>query len=398
MATISPVEPNPEVLIWARKESGYPIDRVAKRLNVKTERIEAWENGERIPTARQLENLAHFYHRPLGLFFLAKPPVLAPLAAEYRRLAGVLPGEESPELRLAIRQMSNRRETMLELLEELGEPISGFELQAHINEGPERVAARLRVALGVDLETQASWNSGWQAWGRWRRAVEELGVLVFQFPSVSLDEARGLSLLLHPLPVAALNPKESSPEARNFTLMHEVIHLMLANGKEEQVAVYERRRGDDWLEVERFAEEAASHVLIPEDTLKASIRSFELPRNDWDIGDVRKLANFFRITPLALATRLRRSGVLSWQDYSDWKSGWEAHISNFKSSSGGFATPVDKTLSRAGRPFTRTVLDALSSNRIGPEVAARHLNLKFEHFEQLKGALIVQPGSGGRND
>lgn len=80
MATFAPVKPNPAVLLWARRESGYPLERVAKRIAVKPERIESWEQVERAPTARQLENLARFYRRPLGVFFKAKPPVLPPLA------------------------------------------------------------------------------------------------------------------------------------------------------------------------------------------------------------------------------------------------------------------------------------------------------------------------------
>ncbi|MCC5805110.1 MAG: ImmA/IrrE family metallo-endopeptidase [Opitutales bacterium] len=398
MATLAPVKPNPAVLSWARRESGYPLERVAKRLAVKPERLAAWENGEVVPTLRQLQNLARFYHRPTGLFFRATPPALPPLAAEYRRLPGVSPGGESPELRLAIRQMSNRRETMLELLEELGGTVPRFALEAHINEGPERAGKRLREALEVGLETQQAWGSSWQAWAFWRRAVENLGVLVFQFPSVPLEEARGLSLLRHPLPVAAVNPKESSPEARSFTLLHEVVHLMLANGSEEQVAAREQRQGEDWLDVERFAEQASSHALVPEEALHAAIQGHGLPRNDWDIGDVRKLAKTFRISPLAVATRLRSSGFLSWSAYLSWKAGWEAYTQSLKPKSGGFATPVDKALGRAGRPFTRTVLEALSTNRIGPDAAARYLGLKYEHFEKLRNALIVQPGTGGSND
>jgi len=287
---------------------------------------------------------------------------------------------------------------MLELLEELGQELPDFTMEAHVEEGAEKVAARLRSALGVSLKTQTEWASGWQAWAHWRRAVEDLGVLVFQFPSVTLQEARGLSLLRHPLPVVAINPRESIPEARNFTLMHEVIHLMLANGQEEEVAVREKRAGVEWLEVERFAEHASSHVIAPENAFQEAIHALNLPKQDWDIGDVRKLAKRFGLTPLATATRLRSSGVLSWQQYSQWRAGWKAYTSKLKTKSGGFATPVAKTLGRAGRPFTRTVLEALSSNRIGPEVAARHLNLKYEHFDKLKGALVVQPGAGGMND
>lgn len=86
---------------------------------------------------------------------------------------------------------------------------------------------------------------------------------------------------------------------------------MLANGKEEHVAVHEQRQGDEWSEIEHFAEQTSSHVLVPEDALISMIQSLKLPRRDWDISDVRKLANVFRITPLAMATRLRSSGILS---------------------------------------------------------------------------------------
>ena len=54
---------NPELLSWARQESGFELFRVAKRLNVKPEKVEAWETGEKQPTMRQIENLAHFFHR-----------------------------------------------------------------------------------------------------------------------------------------------------------------------------------------------------------------------------------------------------------------------------------------------------------------------------------------------
>jgi len=398
MPTSLSIDPNPNVLVWARQESGYPIERVAKSVGVKPERIESWESGERNPTMKQLQKLAKFLHRPVGLFFLPKPPPLKPLATEYRRLPGVESGEESPELRLAIRQMSNRRDTMLNLLIELGESAPSFDLEAHLNETPETVAHRLREALNIDPLTQQQWRGAWRAWASWRSAVENLGVLVFQFPSVELEEARGLSLLLQPMPVAAVNPKETSPEARSFTLIHEVVHLMLAEGKEERPAARESKKGEEWAVVERFAETVASHTLVPEESLKLAVDNLELPKTEWDIADVRKLARLFSITPLAMATRLRASGFMKWEAYHSWKRMWDSYTATLKPRKGGFAHPVDLTLGRAGRPFTKTVLEALNTNRIGPEIAARYLNLKFQHFEKLKGSLTLQPGSGGVNE
>src|SRR5208283_5077987 len=308
---------NPSLLAWAREESGYELDQVAKRLQVKGERLVAWEKGERQPTMRQVEALARFLHRPLSVFFLPRPPQLSPLAAEYRRLPDVEPGHESPELRLALRQMLIRRENMLNLM----------------------------------------------------------GVLVFQFSKVELQEVRGLALLRTPLPVAAINGKEM-PEARAFTLFHEIVHLMLAAGNEEAPAVRERRKGDEWMAVERFAEAAASHTLVPGDSLRDVVGQFGLQRAAWDIEKVRRVAKKFRLTPLAMATRLRESGFMDWEQYNQWREQWQAYVATLPPRHGGFTTPMQKALNRAGRPFAQLVLEALAANRITPVNASRYLDLK----------------------
>ena len=372
---------NPSVLNWARSESGYGVDRVAARLGVKEARVQAWEQGERQPTQRQLEELAKFLRRPLGVFFLPRPPQLSPLGAEYRRLTGVAPGRESPELRIALRQMLARRENALNLMDELGEAVPPFSLQAHMREPAAEVGARLRRATGVDLETQLAWPNEWRAWAGWRAAIEEKGVFVFLFPGVSLEEARGLAILRAPLPAVAINSKEM-PEARAFTLFHELVHVMLAAGNEELPAIRERRPAREWAEVERFAESVASHALVPEPALRQLLPTRPSDRS-WDLTEVRGLARRFRITALAMATRLRESGYMTWARYNAWRKEWEAYVATLRPRRGGFATPIEKAVSRAGRPFATLVLEALSANRITSVDASRFLDLKFEHFEKL---------------
>ena len=249
------------LLAWAREQSGYGLERVAKRLNVKEVRVTEWETGIRQPTLKQVENLARLLHRPLSVFFLPRPPQLPPLAAEYRRLSDVEPGQESPELRLALRQMVARRENAINLIGELGEVMPEFSLRGHLGDSPAQTGRRLRAATGVSIEIQFGWANEWEAWRAWRAAVEQLGLLVFQFIKVPLSEARGLALLRTPMPVAAVNGKEM-PEAKAFTLFHEVVHLMLAANNEEVAAAQERRTGTEWLEVERYAEAAARPETI----------------------------------------------------------------------------------------------------------------------------------------
>ncbi len=385
---------NPRVLVWARQDSGWALEDVAKKLAIKVERLQAWESGEKMPTVRQVQNLAEFLHRPLSTFFQPNPPDLPPLAAEYRRLPHVVPGEESPLLRLALRQMINRRQAALDLFNELGDSVPVFRGVAHLSETPAAVGQRLRQLLGLDDATQLAWASEWQAWRAWRAAVEASGVLVFQFAKVELEEVRGLSLLDAPLPVVGINGKERVPEAKAFTLLHEVVHLMLAAGHEELPALKERRTGPQWRDVERFAESAASHALLPETLLQAHAATMAGTAGNWTLQEVRRLARRFWITPLAMATRLRESGFMSWDRYNAWRNEWQGYVAALPKRGGGFATPAEKTFNRYGRPFVQLVLEAMTINRITSVDAARFLDLKFQHFDQLKN-IVNGPASAG---
>ena len=387
MSRSIPALVNPALLVWARDQSGFDLEPVARRLNVSRDRLAAWERGDSKPTVRQAQELAKFYHRPFGVFFLPQPPALPPLAGEYRRLPGIQPGMESPELRLVIRVMSHRREVSLQLAGELGLPVGEFHIAVHLSEPALDVGRRLREWLGITGDEQQGWRDDWQAWRRWREAVEAVDVLVFQFPKVTLAQARGLSLLRFPLPVIGINSKESSPGARSFTLLHELTHIALARGQEERVAQMENRDEDAWSRVERFAEEAASAALVPADILSELLATMRVLPGGWDIARVRQLATKFRVTPLAMATRLRSAGVLRWEEYRQWRGKWDAYVAGLKPPRGGYASPEVKALNRGGRPFARLVLEALDANRITAVEACRYLDLRFDHVRKLRREL-----------
>jgi hypothetical protein len=156
--------------------------------------------------------------------------------------------------------MVQRRELALELGPD---SFPSFDVAARMSDGVSAVSQRLRGALGVAVETQLAWPDEWTAWRQWRAAVEYIGVLVFQFPKVPLTDVRDTALLHFPIPAIGINSRESVPGARVFTLVHELIHVALSRGNDEQVALHEPRSEEAWLDVERFAEETASHIIIP---------------------------------------------------------------------------------------------------------------------------------------
>ncbi|HVU34719.1 MAG TPA: XRE family transcriptional regulator [Opitutaceae bacterium] len=398
MSRSIPALVNPPLLVWAREEAGYAVQVAADWLKVPAAVLQAWENGTEKPPLAKAQSLARFYHRPLGVFYLPHPPNIAPLAAEYRRLPDVQPGVESPELRLALRLLSWRRDVALELSETLGTQYEEFATALKLTESPAAAGSKLRALLGVTSHEQLGWRDEWQAWRAWRGAVEHAGVLVFQFPKVPLEQARGVALLRFPLPGIGINSKETAPGSRAFTLIHELVHVALAFGREEQSALTERRDAAAWAEVERFAEETASAVLVPADALEAELAELRVPQDGWDVPLVRRLATTFRITPLAMATRLRAEGALTWAGYGRWKESWQAYLDSLALRRGGFASPVDKTLGRAGRPLVRLVLTAMDANQITAVDAARYLDLGFQHFDELREALRPGPGAGAAGD
>lgn len=398
MTASIPALVNPPLLVWAREQSGYAPEPVAKRLSVKPERLLAWESGDLKPTIRQAQELAKFYQRPFGLFFLPQPPQLPRLATEYRRLPGVEPGAESPELRLALRVMSHRREVALELGEELGNATAKFNTAAHLAQSAGDVGKDLRQLLGISIREQSEWKDDWEAWRRWREAVETAGVLVFQFPKVSLNQVRGVSLLKSPIPAIGVNSRESAPGARIFTLLHELTHIALAYGNEEKSAEAETRSAVDWSKVEQFAEEAASAAIIPQEMLAEFLSRMSVAQDAWNVELVRRLATKFRVTPLAMATRLRVAGAMTWNGYRRWKEDWTKYIATLNPRTGGFASPVDKTLGRAGRPLAQLVIEAMDLNRITAVEACHHLDLRFEHFDKLRSELRLGSGRASTTD
>lgn len=381
---------NPKVLAWARMESGYDLEAAAHKLKLKPERLAEWEsvNAQETPTLRQAELLAKTYHRPLPVLFLTEPPADTPLAAEFRRLPGVRPGKESPELRLALRTLRRRREIALTLMEENEEDPPRFQLSARLSEDAETVGARLRVALGVIMAEQRSWPDIYGAWRAWRDRAEALGLLVFQIPYVSLRQMRGISLLREVLPVVGVNSKDH-PLARGFTLLHEIAHLMLRNGGDEKVSVDEHRKASDWDGVERFADSVAAATMMPRDTMLADANIIAHKGNIWSDDEVRLLAWRYRVSPVAFMTRLVTLKLISWAFYGTWRAAWEKQWENRpKLKQKGGPSRIDTILSRVGPTYAALVMDSLSRDFITPLVASDALDLKAHHFDQLKSALL----------
>jgi transcriptional regulator with XRE-family HTH domain len=64
----------PAILAWARASAGFSIEEAAHSLQIKPEKVTAWEGGQESPSMSQLRRMATAYRRLLSDFYLPEPP------------------------------------------------------------------------------------------------------------------------------------------------------------------------------------------------------------------------------------------------------------------------------------------------------------------------------------
>ena len=370
---------------WARTTAGFDVPIAAKRLKVSSSLVDAWETGEKRPSLAQLRKMSVVYKRPLAVFYLAEPPQGFTPLRDFRTIDGKRRTLETPRLALETRRAHQRREAAIELAQVLGEEPARFTLAASLGQDPSIVAGELRALLDVSLAEQFAWTDHYVALNAWKRAVERVGVLVFQTESLPTSEARGFSLALFPLPVVALNSKES-PRGRIFTLLHELAHIALRSSgvcdlHDDSASSHETDR------VEVFCNRVAGAVLMPPTSITESLATLDLAaERAWADTTLRRLADHYAISSDAALRGLVLAGRYPAELYGDrhaaFVKAWDADRPK--------AGPVPyfrRALGWSGRRFARLALSAYDEQRISSADLTEYLRVKMPQVEQIRTAL-----------
>jgi len=372
--------PTPAVLVWARKTAGMSLDVAAQKADVKSDQLVSWETGLSRPSLPQLRKLATVYRRPLAAFYLTEPPQRFEVMRDFRRLSTAhVALDSSPKLSYEIRKAFDRREWALELMEGVDEPATLFSAQARLGDGVETVASRLRQAIGATVSQQRVWTNDHEAFRQWRNLLERSGVLTLQATGIQLDEARGFSISMKPLPVVVVNIKDS-PRGRIFTLLHETAHVMLNEGGICDLS-------DD--EAEIFCNRVAGAALFPKEELLASATVTRHRRDDphWTDAELMQLSRQFGGSREAALVRLLTLKLTT-------QSFYEAARKEFlklyeqqqrqKEEAEGFAPPHVIAISSAGPLFTSLVLENFYRERITASDVSDYLQIRLKHVKELQ--------------
>lgn len=315
MAKRIPALVKADLLVWARESSGYSVEDVAEKLKKDPETILAWESGEHRPYMGQLRRLSDIYKRSLSDFYLPEPPKERAIPHDFRRSPGEVAYVYSPSLRRQLRLARERRDLALSLYDELAERIPQINNRVTPEADPEALGGRVRHLLNVDFEEQKRWGDGRPAYNAWRRRIESIGALVFQFENVSPDEAWGFSIVEEGLPVVGINRK-LAPNGRTFTMLHEFVHVLLGESSICDIDDF-TPRGEREIRIEVFCNRVAAAALMPGPLFRAHEVVAGHPENtmDWDDAEIRSIARTFGVSREATVRRLETFGLTTMAFY-----------------------------------------------------------------------------------
>ncbi len=353
----------PEVLKWARERRiRLSIEYAAKKLNVKRERLEAWEAGTDKPTFAQLKKIAKLYKTHLSIFYLSEPPTDFRPLADHRRFPEpfTIDADQVYRLNANIIETYERRETLIGFYELLEESAPEVTLALNETDAPERAAQEIREFLQLNTGLLQQCNDDRSALKLWRRIVEAKGILVCQTSvnshlSLELETVRGFCIAQKPLPVIVVNPKDS-PYGRIFTIVHELAHIGLGKSVIQNSGIRQGSPPDNPTEV--FCNEVAGEVLVPKDELLERVNLHTLEKA------LPHISKHFHVSPEVIMRRLLTLRYISLKDYQAYRNDLLEKYQDRPASTGGGAPYHNRLLNAAGEHFARTAFTAYYEEKI----------------------------------
>ena len=375
---VSRAKINPEMMKWAREYAGFR-NGYEKRLpkDIK-EKIEYWETGKKYPTWNQLRAVSKKFNVPTAFFFMKKIPDFEELPdlINYRKVEkNSIYVSPSPDLITNIRKSEIRREIYIDLLDELNEDISKFEVPS-LKQDNKAFAYFIRKVLDIPLSTQKSWLKDAQHYSflnHWKEIInDKLGILIFETENVDIEEMRGLCILHDRIPIILLNGKDK-PNGRIFTIFHELTHLLLG---ESAIC------GDDInLEIEMFCNSVAGEFLVPENDLNDIIHNGIL----FD-DSIRELSNLYGVSEHVILRRLLDTQKISEEDYISKTKHFSEYVPLVSNKShGNYLNNMIKYNSKA---YYSIILEAYDKGIINSLDFSKYTNLGQNQISKLQEKLI----------
>jgi Zn-dependent peptidase ImmA (M78 family) len=353
------VEVKPELLRWARERAGFELGDLARRIP----QLPSWERGEARPTLKQIERFAKATYTPVGFLFLQEPPIERVPIPDLRTAGNERIERPSPDLLDTVYICQQRQEWYRDFARSVREEPLSIVGSARLTSDIEETAARMRHALGFDLDERRQTPTWTDALRRFIEQADALGILVMCSGVVlnnnrrrlDPDEFRGFAMTDDLAPLIFINAADTKA-AQMFTLAHELAHIWIG-----QSAVSDTQAA--WLpehEVERWCNQVAAELLVP----LTVVREEYQPKTELRV-EVDRLARRFKVSTLVILRRIHDVGGLTRQQL--WTA-YEAEIERLRAiprGSGGdfYLTQAARVSKRFARALVVSTLEGQTLHR-----------------------------------
>jgi Zn-dependent peptidase ImmA (M78 family) len=319
----------PKLLRWACERAGLD----SADLEHKFPHLAAWENGTAQPTLKQVEAFAKATYTPVGYLFLPEPPVEKIPIPDFRAPGNEHIGHPSPDLLDTIYVCQQRQEWFRNYARSMGEQPLTFVGAARAQDEIVPTAARIRTALGFDVNERRRIPTWTDALRHFIEQADGLGILVMcngvvhnnNYRHLDPQEFRGFAMADDLAPLVFINGADTKA-AQMFTLAHELAHIWLgqsAVSDSQPAAVPDER-------VERWCNEVAAELLVPIEWMRQEYNS------DAEVADeAGRLARRFKVSTLVILRRMLDAGGLTQKEFWDAYHAEVARLRAIPRGSGG---------------------------------------------------------------
>lgn len=365
-------------LIWARSRLNLDINEVAHKLKTSPSVISGWENGKSRPSLSQLETLAYeIYKIPLATFFLPEPPEEPQIEQQFR----TIPDSEISKLPYKFMVLVKEAQYYQEVLKELfdgknlvAQPI--FKSNTNLKgNSPQDTATRIREKLAINKERQSKFKDSTDAFKYYRNALEINGVFVFQ--QTLKKFCRGYSLFDTEFPIIIVNSSETTDTGKNFTLFHELGHLLHSMGGISNDYTYQSTN-----RIEVTCNKLASLILVDNDELLQELEANNIDADNINDNQLQWLAKEFKVSQEVILRKLIDLDMASQSYYSEKRKQWLASVPKTKKSKGG--NHFNIKLSKLGHNYSSLVLKNMYNGKISRYQASEFLNTKINYIPKLE--------------
>ena len=353
------------------------------------DRLAALERGENEPSRPVLVKMAQHYRRPLLAFYLAEPPPRGDRGADFRRLSVARRPETEALIDALVRNVTSRQGMVRALLEAEDETVPlPFVGSLSLSGSPSDAREGLRSVLGHDLTASDYYaqHDPRDAFALLRSKVEAAGVFVIlkgdmgnYQSAIDVDAFRGFAIADDVAPFVVINDNDSVP-AWSFTLLHEVVHLLLG-----QTGI--SGDTDPGTESERLCNNIASEWMLPAETLRQVEIGRDVTVQQQRIGEFARPRN---LSHTMVAYRLRRAGRLDQQTFNrlrvvfreQWRNARDRQRVRAREADGG-PSPYVVRRHRVGPALLEFTSRMLGSDALSITKAARILDITPVQVDKL---------------